>query len=43
MLPGSEGDMAMKEQYHCHQRNNKPDLHTRNDRDDGDARKSHYQ
>ena len=43
MLPGSEGDIATKEQQHRHQRNNKTDLHTCNDRDDGDACKSHYQ
>ena len=31
----------MKEQQHCHQRNNKPYLHTRNDKDDEDACKIH--
>ena len=43
MLPRSEGDIATKEQQHRHQHNNKPELHTRNDRDDGDACKSHCQ
>ena len=43
MLPGSEGDIAMKEQQHRHQRSNKPNLHTRNDRDDGDACKIYCQ
>ena len=43
MLPGSEGDIATKEQQHRHQRNNKPELHTRNDIDNGDECKSHFQ
>ena len=43
MLLGSEGDIAMKEQYYHHQHNNNPNLHTRNDIDDGDTCKSHCQ
>ena len=43
MLPRTEGDIATKEQQHCHECNKKPNLHTRNDIDDGDACKSHCQ
>ena len=41
-LRGSEDYIATKELYHCHQRKKiKPDLHTRNERDDEDACTSH--
>ena len=40
-LPKSEGYRATKEKQHRNQRNKKPNLHTRSDRDDGDSCTSH--
>ena len=40
-LPRSEDYGATKEQQHHNQRNEKPNPHTRSDRDDGDSCTSH--